>query len=219
MELHVIDHPLCAVRLGILRDKNTSNSQFRAALKDTTQFLIYEATRDMMTVETEIDTPLCPTRSARLAQQPLLVPVLRAGLGMVDQAHYLIPESSVGFVGMQRDENTHEPIIFYQSLPDQVHDREIFILDPMIATGNSIVSTVELLADRGAQSITVIAVVASNVGVKKLEELGSVARLYVASVDEALTDDAYVLPGLGDAGDRQFGAYSTSSGPHISDNE
>jgi len=205
MDVCVIDHPLAAVRLTTLRDERTDNAGFRAALRDLTHMLVYEATRDIPREEISVRTPLAVTVGSRLADPPLLVPVLRAGLGMVDQAHALIPEARVGFVGVARDESTHQPEPYLESLPADLRTQPVMVLDPMLATGGSLVYTIELLKARGAVDITVVCVVCAPEGVAALGQAAPQARLFTAAVDDGLNEVAYIVPGLGDAGDRQFG--------------
>jgi len=201
----VVDHPLAAARLTTLRDERTDNATFRAALRDLTLMLIYEATRDAPTVPVAVRTPLADTTGCRLAKPPLLVPVLRAGLGMVDQAHSLIPESRVGFVGVARDEKTHLPTPYLESLPDDLTTQPVMVLDPMLATGGSMAHTVKLLQSRNAVDITAICVVVAPEGIAMLRQLAPDMRIFTATIDERLNEIAYIVPGLGDAGDRQFG--------------
>ena len=205
MDTCVVDHPLAAARLTTLRDERTDNAGFRAALHDLTLMLVYEATRDAPREEVRVRTPLADTTGCRLANPPLLVPVLRAGLGMVDRAHSLIPEARVGFVGVARDESTREPVPYLESLPADLRAQPVMVLDPMLATGGSMVYTIELLAARGAVDITVVCVVCAPEGVAALEKAAPRARLFTAAIDDGLNDVAYIVPGLGDAGDRQFG--------------
>ncbi|MDD7813324.1 uracil phosphoribosyltransferase [Mycobacterium sp. CSUR Q5927] len=205
MDVRVVDHPLAAVRLTSLRDERTGSAGFRAALHDLTLMLIYEATRDAPCEQVAVRTPMADTVGARLVRPPLLVPVLRAGLGMIDAAHALIPEAEVGFVGVVREESTHLPVPYLASLPADLGTRPVLVLDPMLATGGSLVHTVGLLADRGATDITVLCVVAAPEGVAALGNTGSGVRLFTAAVDDGLNADAFIVPGLGDAGDRQFG--------------
>ena len=202
IDVHVVDHPLAATRLTALRDERTDNAGFRAALRDLTLMLVYEATRDAATESVPVRTPLTETTGTR---PPLLVPVLRAGLGMVDQAHALIPEAQVGFVGIARDERTHQPTPYLASLPDDLSGRSVFVLDPMLATGGSMAHTLGLLADRNADDITAICVVCAPEGIAALDRAAPGIKLFTATVDDGLNDIAYIVPGLGDAGDRQFG--------------
>jgi uracil phosphoribosyltransferase len=205
VDVHVVDHPLAAVALTALRDERTDNAAFRSALADLTLMLVYEATRDAPRETVEIRTPLAASTGARLATPPLLVAVLRAGLGMVEQAHALIPEAAVGFVGVARDEETALPTEYLVSLPDDLRGLPVVVLDPMLATGGSMAHTVGLLRSRGADDITALCVVVAPEGVAALEKAAPDARLFTASIDERLNDAAYIVPGLGDAGDRQFG--------------
>ena len=202
----LVDHPLAKARLSTLRDARTDNAMFRAALRDLTLMLIYEATRDAPVATAPLLTPVARTTGYRLAQPPLLVPVLRAGLGMVDAAHALIPEAQIGFVGVARDEKTHEPVPYMESLPESLAGRPVFVLDPMLATGGSMAHTIRLLTDRGATDVTAICVLAAPEGVARLRESGLPVRVVTAAIDERLNDSAYIVPGLGDAGDRLFGA-------------
>ena len=205
LNVQIVDHPLAAARLTALRDERTDNAAFRAALRDLTLMLVYEATREAATESIPVRTPLIETAGTRLANPPLLVPVLRAGLGMVDQAHALIPEAQVGFVGIARNEQTHQPTPYLASLPDDLRGRSVFVLDPMLATGGSMAHTLGLLRDRNADDITAICVVCAPEGIAALEEAAPGIRLITAAVDDGLNEIAYIVPGLGDAGDRQFG--------------
>ncbi|BBX26942.1 uracil phosphoribosyltransferase [Mycolicibacterium alvei] len=205
MDVRVVDHPLAAARLTTLRDERTDNAGFRAALRDLTMMLVYEATRDAACEQITVRTPVTDTTGSRLANPPLLVPVLRAGLGMVDQAHALIPEAQVGFVGMARDETTHQPTPYLASLPDDLSARSVFVLDPMLATGGSMAHTITLLQDRNADDITAVCVVCAPQGIAAIEKVAPDMRLITATIDEGLNEIAYIVPGLGDAGDRQFG--------------
>ncbi len=205
MDVHIVDHPLALARLTVMRDERTGNAVFRAALRELTLMLVYEATRDAACEPVPIHTPLAETVGSRLAKPPLLVPVLRAGLGMVYEANAAMPESRVGFVGVARDEKTHQPIPYLESLPDDLGDLPVMVLDPMLATGGSMTHTVRLLLDRGAADITVLCVVAAPEGLAALENVAPSARVFTAAVDDGLNEFAFIVPGLGDAGDRQFG--------------
>jgi uracil phosphoribosyltransferase len=205
VEVHVVNHPLAAARLTTLRDERSDNGAFRVALRDLTMMLVYEATRDASRETFTVRTPLAETVGTRLAKPPLLVPVLRAGLGMVDQAHVLIPEARVGFVGVARNEETAEPMPYLESLPDDLRGQPVMVLDPMLATGGSMIHTVGLLQRRGADDITVLSVVVAPEGIAALEKTGAGLRVFTAAVDDGLNDISYIVPGLGDAGDRQFG--------------
>lgn len=205
MDVHVVDHPLAAARLSTLRDERTDNAAFRAALRDLTLMLVYEATRKAPCVPVAIRTPLADTEGSRLAAPPLLVPVLRAGLGMVDQAHALIPEAHVGFIGVARNEDTAEPMPYLESLPEDLSAIPVMVLDPMLATGGSMAHAIGLLQARGARDITAVCVVCAPEGIAALEKAAPEVKLVTATIDDGLNDVAYIVPGLGDAGDRQFG--------------
>ncbi|HEY2203490.1 MAG TPA: uracil phosphoribosyltransferase [Pseudonocardia sp.] len=206
MDVHVVDHPLARARLSTLRDARTDNAVFRAALRELTVMLIYEATRGAELATAPIHTPVARTTGYRLAAPPLLVPVLRAGLGMAEAAHGLMPESRMGFVGVARDESTHRPVPYMESLPESLAGQPVFVLDPMLATGGSMAHTIELLVKRGATDVAVICVLAAPEGLATLREARLPMRVVTASIDERLNDSAFIVPGLGDAGDRQFGA-------------
>jgi uracil phosphoribosyltransferase len=205
VDVLVVDHPLVRTRLTAMRDARTDSSSFRAALHELTTMLVYEATRSIAIDTYPIQTPVAPTDGYRVANPPLLVPVLRAGLGMSDAALALLPESSMGFVGLARDEHTFAPRAYLESLPNDLAGIPVVVLDPMLATGGSLEHCVRLLADRGATDITVVCVLAAPEGIARLEAAGLPMRLVTASVDAQLNDRAFIVPGLGDAGDRQFG--------------
>ncbi|RKN28380.1 uracil phosphoribosyltransferase [Micromonospora musae] len=205
MDVHVIDHPLAQSRLTAMRDERTDSASFRAALHELTTMLVYEAARSFPVERYDIQTPVTGTDGTRLANPPLLVPVLRAGLGMADAALGLLPESSMGFVGLARDEKTFEPRAYMESLPRDLSGLPVLVLDPMLATGGSLEHCCRLLADRGCTDITVLCVLAAPAGIERLQRSGLPMRLVTASIDEGLNDERFIVPGLGDAGDRQFG--------------
>jgi uracil phosphoribosyltransferase len=205
VDTKIVDHPIAQSRLTVMRDETSSNAEFRAALRELSTLLVYEATRGLATADRPIRTPLGPTVGIQLANPPLLVPVLRAGLGMAEAAFNLLPESHMGFVGLARNEQTHDPEAYMASLPESLSGRPVIVLDPMLATGGSLLHCLDLLAARGAEDITVVCVLAAPEGVARLEQHGAALMLITASIDERLNDDAYIVPGLGDAGDRQFG--------------
>jgi uracil phosphoribosyltransferase len=205
VDVHIVDHPLAAARLTTMRDERTDNAGFRAALRDLTLMLVYEATRDAARESFPIRTPMAETLGVRLANQPLLVPILRAGLGMVDQALTLLPQAQVGFVGVARDEETHLPAEYLASLPDDLAGLPVLVLDPMLATGGSLTHALDLLLARGATDITALCALAAPEGIAALEKCAPDARLFTAAVDDRLNEVAFIVPGLGDAGDRQFG--------------
>lgn len=206
MDVVEVDHPLAKARLTTMRDARTDGAAFRAALQELTVILIYEALRDAPVRTERIHTPVARTDGYWLAQPPLLVPVLRAGLGMADQAQKLIPDAQMGFVGMSRDEETLLPTPYMESLPETLAGRPVFVLDPMLATGGSMKHTIELLTARGATDVTAVCVLAAPEGIQALAESGLPVRLITASIDERLNDSGFIVPGLGDAGDRQYGA-------------
>lgn len=205
MEIVVVDHPIALARLTVMRAESSSNAEFRNALRELGTMLVYEAARGLATVDIPITTPVAPTSGWALANPPLIVPVLRAGLGWAEAAFNLLPESHMGFVGLARDEETHEPAPYMASLPDSLAGRPVFVLDPMLATGGSLQYCLELLSSRGATDVTVICALAAPEGVNRIADGGLARRLFTASIDEGLNDNAYIVPGLGDAGDRQFG--------------
>jgi uracil phosphoribosyltransferase len=201
----VVDHPIVQARLTVMRDENTSNAEFRAALRELATLLVYEATRSLPTAAAPIVTPVAPTTGVVIANPPLLVPVLRAGLGIAEAAFNLLPESQMGFVGLARDEETHEAVPYMASLPESLAGRAVIVLDPMLATGGSLLHCLRLLAERGADDLTVVCALVAPEGIERIEASGLPVRVYTAAVDERLNENAYIVPGLGDAGDRQFG--------------
>ena len=205
MEILVVAHPIVRSRLSVMRDRDSSNAEFRAALRELATLLVYEATRELQVRDTTVTTPVAVTTGAAIANPPLLVPVLRAGLGMAEAAFNLLPESQMGFVGLARDEATHLPTPYMASLPESLTGRPVIVLDPMLATGGSLQHCLELLHARGAEDVTVVCALAAPEGVAKIESGGLAQMLVTASIDERLNEDAYIVPGLGDAGDRQFG--------------
>lgn len=205
MDTHVVDHPLTAALLTTMRDVHSDNATFRSALRQLTHTLVYEALRDAPVDTFEVDTPIARTTGVRLANPPLLVPVLRAGLGMVEQASALIPRSGVGFIGMARDEKTLQPVPYLESLPADLAGTPVFVLDPMLATGGSMTATIDLLVARGATEVVVVCVVVTPEGLAALEKSEHPVRVVCAAVDDELNDQGIIVPGLGDAGDRQFG--------------
>lgn len=205
MPTTVVDHPIVQTRLTVMRDERSSNAEFRATLRELATMLVYEATRGLQIAEVPITTPVTETTGVTLGNPPLLVPVLRAGLGMAEAAFNLLPESQMGFVGLARDEETHEPHAYMASLPASLAGRPVIVLDPMLATGGSLLHCLHLLADRGAEDLTVICALAAPEGIAAIEGSGLPVRIFTASIDEGLNANAYIVPGLGDAGDRQFG--------------
>ncbi|WP_131745585.1 uracil phosphoribosyltransferase [Frankia sp. Cppng1_Ct_nod] len=206
MQVDIVEHPLVAARLTALRDERTEPPAFRTALRELSTMLIYEATRDLATVRYPVATPLALTGGSRLATAPIVIPVLRAGLGMLEAALGLLPEARTGFVGLARDEKTFEPHVYLESLPADLAGFPVLLLDPMLATGGSALHCLKLLADHGATAMVLVCVLAAPEGIAALDSSGFDVRVVTASIDERLNDTAFIVPGLGDAGDRQFGA-------------
>jgi len=205
MQVTVVDHPLAAQLLTRLRDENTDREGFRRAMDDLSGILVYEAMRDAPVEEHEVTTPLQATTGRRLASPPLVVPVLRAGLGMLGGVLRYLPETDTGFIGLARNEETYVPEAYMNSVPDELHGRPVLVLDPMLATGGSLTHSCRTLVERGAGPMTGVCVLAAPEGIAQIEASGLVAHLVTASIDERLNDSAYIVPGLGDAGDRLFG--------------
>ena len=188
-----------------MRNAESDGGAFRAALHELTTMLVYEAARAFPTTTFPVTTPVAPTDGYRLANAPLIVPVLRAGLGMADAALALLPESSMGFVGLARDEHTFEPRAYMESLPGDLSGLPVLVLDPMLATGGSLIHCCKLLVDRGCTDITLCCVLAAPEGIERLKSSGLPIRLVTAAIDRELNEKMFIVPGLGDAGDRQFG--------------
>jgi uracil phosphoribosyltransferase len=205
VDVLVVDHPLAQTRLTAMRKAGSDSSVFRAALHELTTMLVYEAARSFPVEQYPIETPVAPTLGTRLANPPLIVPVLRAGLGMSDAALALLPESSMGFVGLARDEQTYEPRAYMESLPGDLSGLPVLVLDPMLATGGSLIHCCKLLVDRGCTDVIICCVLAAPEGIERLANSGLPLRLITAAIDQELNDKMYIVPGLGDAGDRQFG--------------
>ena len=202
----VIDHPLIQHKLTIMRRKNTPSKDFRELLDEISMLMGYEITRDLPLEDIEIETPLCRTTCKRISGKKLaIVPILRAGLGMVDGLLRLVPVARVGHIGLYRDPQTHEPVEYYCKMPPDIDKRLVIIVDPMLATGGSAADAITMVKARGAVSIKLMCLVAAPEGVKRVQEAHPDVDIYAASLDEKLNDHAYILPGLGDAGDRIFG--------------
>lgn len=202
----VMDHPLIQHKLTLIRDKNTGSKEFREVVKELAMLMGYEVTRNLPLEEIEIETPVSKTKAKVIAGRKLgIVPILRAGLGMVDGMLSLIPAAKVGHIGLYRDPDTLEPVEYYCKLPVDVEERELIVVDPMLATGGSANAAIQFIKDRGAQSVKLMCLIASPEGVKAVCDAHPDVEIYVAAVDERLNDHAYIVPGLGDAGDRLFG--------------
>ena len=202
----VLDHPLIQHKLAILRDKNTGVKEFRELVGEIAALMCYEATRNLPTVEVDVETPVAVAKCKVLAGKKLaIVPILRAGLGMVDTMVDLIPSAKVGHIGLYRDPETHMPVEYYCKLPDDISNRHVFVVDPMLATGGSAVAAIDFLKKHGCRKITMMNIIGCPEGVKTVQEAHPDVDLYLAAVDEKLNEHKYIIPGLGDAGDRIFG--------------
>lgn len=205
-ETMIMDHPLVQHKVSLLRNKNTGTKEFKELVSELATLLCYEATRSLPTEEVEIETPIAIARTRMLSGRKLaLVPILRAGLGMVDGMHALIPAAKVGHIGLYRNEETLEPVEYYCKLPEDIAERDVFVLDPMLATGGSACDAITQIKKRGARSIKFICIIAAPEGLKRLQNAHSDVEIYCASLDEKLNENGYIVPGLGDAGDRIFG--------------
>ena len=204
--VHVLDHPLIQHKLAILRSKDTGVKEFRELVGEIAGLMCYEATRNLPTVEVEVETPITTAKCRMLAGKKLaIVPVLRAGLGMVDAMVDLIPSAKIGHIGLYRDPDTHMPVEYYCKLPEDIEQRVVFVVDPMLATGGSAVAAIDFLKKRGCKNIIMMNVIGCPEGVKTVQDAHPDVEMYLAAVDEKLNDHAYIVPGLGDAGDRIFG--------------
>lgn len=201
----ILKHPLIEHKLAILRAQDTSNQVFRDTLNELSYLIVYEITRDLALRPVRIQTPLAPCNAQQLAEQVLLVPVLRAGLGMVEGILHLIPDAKVGHIGVYRDEKTLQPVEYYCKLPPSAETMRVFLLDPMLATGGSLAYAVARLKEKGIRRITVVSVIAAPEGIAALQAAHPDIKIYSAMLDERLNDRGYILPGLGDCGDRLFG--------------
>ena len=204
--LHIIDHPLIAHKLSIMRDKDTGTKDFKELLNEIAMLMGYEITRDLPLEDYPIETPLCPMTAKRISGKKLaIVPILRAGLGMVDGLTKLVPVAKVGHIGLYRDPETHLPVEYYCKMPEDIDKRIVIVVDPMLATGGSAIDAVTKLKERGCTNIRMMNLVAAPEGVAKFQEVHPDVDIFVAALDEKLNDHAYIVPGLGDAGDRIFG--------------
>ncbi len=204
--VHVLDHPLIQHKLAILRNENTGVKEFRELVSEIAGLMCYEATRNLPTEEVEVKTPVAVAKCRMLSGKKLaIVPILRAGLGMVDSMVDLIPSAKVGHVGLYRDPETHQPVEYYCKLPEDIESRVVFVVDPMLATGGSAVAAIDFLKAKGCRNIIMMNVIGCPEGVKAVMDAHPDVELYLAAVDEKLNDHAYIIPGLGDAGDRIFG--------------
>ena len=204
--VHVIEHPLIQHKLAILRDKNTPVKEFRELVGEIAGLMCYEATRNLPTEEVTVQTPIAEAKCRMLSGKKLaIVPVLRAGLGMVDNMVALIPSAKIGHIGLYRDPETHKPVEYYCKLPEDVENRVVFVVDPMLATGGSAIAAIDFLKRRGCRNIIMMNIIGCPEGIEAVHAAHPEVELYVAAVDEKLNEHAYIVPGLGDAGDRIFG--------------
>ncbi|MEE0931161.1 MAG: uracil phosphoribosyltransferase [Acutalibacteraceae bacterium] len=205
-QVTVLDHPLIQHKLSFLRDKNTGSKMFRELVSEISLLMCYEATRDLPLEEVEIETPIATAKTKVLAGRKLaFVPILRAGCGMLDAMLQMIPAAKVGHIGLYRDENTFKPVEYYTKLPSDIENRDVFVLDPMLATGGSAVDAISVIKKYNPKSIKFLCIVAAPQGIKALTEAHPEVQVFCAAKDQTLNDSCYIVPGLGDAGDRIFG--------------
>ena len=204
--VHVLDHPLIQHKLAVLRDKNTPVKEFRELISEIAGLMCYEATRNLPTVEVEVETPVAVAKCRKLSGKKLaIIPILRAGLGMVDSMVDLIPSAKIGHIGLYRDPETHLPVEYYCKLPEDIENRLVFVVDPMLATGGSAVAAIDFLKQRGCRNIIMMNIIGCPEGIQTVRTAHPDVSIYMAACDEKLNDHAYIVPGLGDAGDRIFG--------------
>jgi uracil phosphoribosyltransferase len=208
MRIHVADHPLITHKLTVLRDKNTPSPVFRQLVEELVTLLAYEATREVKTTKVEIETPVTKTEGLKLSHpRPIIIPILRAGLGMLEGIVKLLPTAEVGFLGIKRDEDTLQPYTYANRLPDDLTNRQVFIIDPMLATGGTLIDSIDYVFERGATDVTCICLLGAPEGLKAVEyHLGNKdVKIVLGALDEKLNELGYIVPGLGDAGDRLYG--------------
>lgn len=205
-KVFIMDHPLIQHKVSRLRSVDTGSKEFRELVREISQFMCFEATRDLALEDYEVETPIGPAIGKRIAGKNMsIIPILRAGLGMVDGMLDLVPTAKVGHIGLYRDPETFQPVEYYCKLPQDIAERDLFVLDPMLATGGSAVAAVQFIKERGAKNINFLCLIAAPEGIKKLQDAHPDVQIYVACLDEKLNDHGYIVPGLGDAGDRLFG--------------
>ena len=205
-QVHVINHPMIQHKLTIMRDKETGSKDFRQLLEEISLLRGYEVTRDLPLEDKEIETPICKMTAKKVRGRKLaIVPILRAGMGMVEGLHTLVPVAKVGHIGLYRNETTHEPVVYYCKLPEDIQERLVIVTDPMLATGGSSCDALQMLKDRGCANIRLMCLVAAPEGIAKVQKEHPDVDIYVAAIDDHLNADAYIVPGWGDAGDRIFG--------------
>ena len=204
--VHIMDHPLIHHKLAVLRNKETPVKEFRELINEISGLMCYEATRNLPLTEVDVETPIAVAKCKMLAGKKLaIVPILRAGLGMVDALVDLIPSAKIGHIGLYRDPETHEPVEYYCKLPEDIGNRVTFVVDPMLATGGSAVAAIDFLKKHGCRNIIMMNIIGCPEGIKRVQEAHPDVEMYLAACDEKLNDHAYIVPGLGDAGDRIFG--------------
>lgn len=205
-KVQVMDHPLIQHKISYIRQENIGTVEFRQFVSEIAELICYEATRDLKLEDVKIKTPMCETTGRMLSGKKMaIVPILRAGLGMVDGILSLIPAAKIGHIGLYRDPKTHEPVEYYCKLPEDCEEREVFVIDPMLATGGSSVAAIQMLKDKGVKKIRFLCILAAPEGVERMKEAHPDVDLYIGTLDERLNENAYIIPGLGDAGDRIFG--------------
>lgn len=205
-KVYVFDHPLIQHKVALMRKTDTSTKDFRELAREISTLMCFEATRDLPLEEVEIETPLCKTKVNMLKGEDIaIIPILRAGLGFVDGMLALVPNAKVGHVGLYRDPDTHEPVEYYCKLPGDIDKRQIFVVDPMLATGGSAAAAIDFVKKRGGRNITFMCLIAAPEGIEALQKAHPDVDIYIAAKDEKLNEQAYIIPGLGDAGDRLFG--------------
>lgn len=205
-KVYVMDHPLIQHKIGWIRRKETGSKDFRTLISEIAMLMCYEATRDLRLSDIEIETPICKTVVKELKGKKMaVVPILRAGLGMVDGMLSIIPAAKVGHIGLYRDPETLEPVEYYCKLPEDCSEREVFVVDPMLATGGSSVAAIQMLKDKGVKNIHFMCIIAAPEGVKRMEQHHPDVDIFIGALDECLNSHGYIVPGLGDAGDRIFG--------------
>ena len=203
--LTILNHPLINHKLTTMRNKETGTKDFRENLDEIAGLMAYEITRDLETVPVEVETPICKTTGQQLSKKVVLIPILRAGLGMVDGIHAMIPNAKIGHIGMYRDETTKRPCEYYAKFPEEIKDGTVFILDPMLATGGSASAAISIVKKAGAKAIKLICLVGVDTGINKVQQDHPDVDIYLAAKDDHLNENCYIVPGLGDAGDRLFG--------------
>lgn len=202
----VMTHPLIQHKIGVIRRAETGSRDFRAMISEIASLITYEATKDLKLMDVEIETPICKTTVRELAGKKMaVIPILRAGLGMVEGMLAMIPSAKVGHIGLYRNEETLEPVEYYCKVPADCSERDVFVVDPMLATGGSSVAAIQMLKDRGVKNIRFMCIIAAPEGIKRMQEAHPDVDIYVGALDDHLNENGYIVPGLGDAGDRIFG--------------